>query len=431
MILSALDHYTENFNYPPGFDVHSEYHGDFADWLGDIGIGTRSGVPVTTETARRVSAFFGASRIVSSTIAGMPLDLIRSEGKRRDPATDLGLYNVLKTDPTTYSDSYTWRSCGLMDLILTGHWINIIDKPAGSAEPEGFIPVPTAAVEIELTKTGRKRYRINHGVQGQAEAFVGQTLSDDKVLDIVSFSDDYGVTGRSILQFARESLGLAIASESTAGSFFAQGLLNKGFFCIPDSMEQDEEDEFQESMKRQSGPGQVPVLPFGMTYKSASMSATDAQLLESRAMGVKDIARFFTMPPDVLGDTSAQPRANMEQNGIRLMTFALLPWAVGIEQAIGRQLLRRFSIYRSQQKGQVSLQVKHKFQGIMRADIIARSRALIQYLQWGVMTRDELREIEDLNPLPDRAAGSAILQPKAHGIAGEDSPSDNPGAVLL
>ena len=142
---------------------------------------------------------------------------------------------------------------------------------------------------------------------------------------------------------------------------------------------------------RPENTGKNMVLEAGMDYVAANrINPQDAQLLESRYFGIEEICRAFNVPPQLIGhtDKASSWASSLEQTNMAFLTYSLRPDLVRLEQLIARKLLTPTE----------RLKYKPRFsvEGLLRADSQARSQFYTTMLQNGVMSRNNVRELEDL-----------------------------------
>jgi HK97 family phage portal protein len=140
-----------------------------------------------------------------------------------------------------------------------------------------------------------------------------------------------------------------------------------------------------------AGDHTTPVLEWGMKYKGLGINQNDAQFLETRVHQVQDVARFFGLPPSVIGENSRNTFTNGEQQDIQYVKYALSPLCKSQETELEFKLLNRFD--------QEKMDIKYNLNALLRGDMITRARFGQIMVQSGTYTRNEVRDIEDMPPL--------------------------------
>jgi HK97 family phage portal protein len=149
------------------------------------------------------------------------------------------------------------------------------------------------------------------------------------------------------------------------------------------------------------------------------MNPEDAQMLETRKFNIEEICRWFRVPPFMIGHTekSTSWGTGLEQQMIGFLTFALRPYLTRIEQAIKRSLIpaeERDSVF-----------AEFKVDGLLRADSAARWSTYQIAVMNGIMTRNEVRGLENLPP--HDSADDLTVQSQNVPLGTEPTPQPIPG----
>lgn len=217
------------------------------------------------------------------------------------------------------------------------------------------------------------------------------------ILHIKGMSLD-GLVGLSPLAYARQSLGRALATEEAAGNTFKNGLAKRPVFKIERVLTKDQRDNFRTTLEAFQGAanaGKPFLLEGGMSVESLTMSPEDAEMLATRGFSVEDICRwFYRTPPQLIGHTSKASSwaSSLENTNLGFLTYGLRPLLTGVEQSINRSL---FAV--EQRKEFFS---KFRLDALMRADSAGRAALYASGSQNGWLLRDEIRELEDRDPIP-------------------------------
>ena len=131
-----------------------------------------------------------------------------------------------------------------------------------------------------------------------------------------------------------------------------------------------------------------------------SMNNEQAQLLESRKQGAIEICRLYKIPPHMIGELDRATNNNIEHQGLQFVIYTLLPWVKRIESAMMRDLLlpaERKDLY-----------IEFNLSGLMRADQKSRYGSYALGRQWGWLSVNDIRRLENLPPIPN---GDIYLTP--------------------
>jgi HK97 family phage portal protein len=344
---------------------------------------------VTPDGALRVSAVFAAVRLLADTLAALPLLVYRrlpnNGGKERAP--DHPLYDVLHTQPNAWQDSFQWRRMMMRHILLRGAGYNfIVPGPRGFADQ--LVPIhPDRVRKTEQLESGRLLYTI----QGKAGARV---YTQDQVFRLPGVSDD-GVTCKSVISYARDSIGLALATEGYASRLFSQGALHGGLIKLPTGVSLDNDASkrmaasFQDATAKQENWHRPVVLEQGADWVPMTMTAEDSQFLLSRKFSVTDIARWFGVPPHMIADLERSTNNNIEQQSLEFVTYDLTPWLVLWEQAIARDLILNRAVYF----------VEFNVDGLLRGDSAARGEFYSKLFSVAALSPNDILARENMNTL--------------------------------
>ncbi len=361
-----------------------------------------AGVPVTRDSALKVSAVYRAVSLISQTLAQVPLVVYRrlpNGGKRRD--YDNALYPILSERPCPEMDSFTFRETLQTHILLTGNAYCEIQRD-DRGRVRALWPLSPAAMTVERDRSTRRivyRYQVPDG--GQV-----QWLADPvrpPILHLKGLSTD-GLIGRSVLTAARDSLGLALAQQDYASRYFANDARPGGIIESPIALTEEAQGRLKSSWdaahRGLTHSHRIAVLEHGLSYKQTSLSAQDSQLLEQRKFSVQEIARLFGVPPHLLGDLDRATFSNIEQQSIEFLTYSMLPWFRRWEAALKRALMPLSNLHVP----------RFVIDGLLRGDQASRAQALAIGRQWGWLSQNDCRQLMDLNPI-DAPTADEYLTP--------------------
>ena len=342
---------------------------------------------VSADSAMRLAAVYACVRILSETMASLPLVLYRQrKDGGKDRVTDHWLYQVLAKRPNRYQNPFEWREMLQGHLALRGNaFCQIITD--GRGEITQLVPIHPDRVRMELLDSGEYRYRVRN--QGGQEML----LPRGQIWHLRGLSSD-GLFGLSPIDLARESLGMALAAQDYGARFFNNDAKpTGGWIEFPGTFkDQEAKRVFRESYQAaQSGDnrGKVLVLENGMKFHEVGVTNKDAQFLELRKFQITDIARLFRVPPHMIADLDRATFSNIEQQSLEFVMHTMTPWAERWEAAIEADLMLDGD----------ELEVEFDFANLMRGDAASRSAYYQSGIQNGWLTRNEARVAENLNPI--------------------------------
>jgi len=351
--------------------------------------GSASGVAVNDHAAMGVSAFFACLRLIASTIGSLPFPVLRrtSDGVVK-PATDTALYGVLHDSPNADQTPVDYIEFVAISMMMRGN--HFARKLKEGARLIGLEPVRPDIVTVRRATSGERRYRWTWDGKGF-------DLGEDDVFHVPGFGGG-PMGGLSIVQYARDSLGLAIAADRAAGAMFANGARPSGALKVKEWMEEqrrkDQRAALEDNFTGAMNTGRPLILEGGMEWQQISLNADDAQLLESRGWSVEEICRWFGVPPFMIGhnEKTTSWGTGIEQMLLGFQKFTLNPYLRRIEQAVRKQLL-------TPAERAAGLFAEFNLEGLLRADSQGRMNFYRGMTQIGAMTRNEVRAKENLPPI--------------------------------
>ena len=364
-------------------------------WGQFLGGHSSSGKRVTVDNAMQLSAVWSCVRIISTSVAGLPMGVYQREadGGRKD-ARDTLLYDIVHTSPNEDMTAFQFWQAMVAAMLLRGNAFAEIMRIGGRIIALDFL-LPSR-VDMDLDDDGRITYwyRPRKGPRRQIER--------QDMLHIPAFSLD-GRVGLSAIRYGADVFGAAMSADDAANGTFKNGLLPTVAFKVDRVLNPDQRDEFRDYVKQVSGAlnsGRSPVLEKGITPESIGINPVDAQLLESRGYSVEEVCRWFGVPPWMVGKTDSGSNwgTGLEQQMIAFLTFSISSITNQIQQCVNKRLLtpvERRSYY-----------AEFSLEAFLKADSAGRSAWYSQMTQNGIMTRDECRVKENL---PRHGGNAGVL----------------------
>ena len=386
--------------------------GDF--WFEPVSARTTSGARVSADSAMRLAAVYACVRILSETMAALPVVMYRARADgSKDIVTDHWLHRLLGCRPNRYQNAFEWREMLQGHLVLRGNAYNRI-MANSRGEILELMPIHPDRIRMELTPVGDYRYRVTDRLGNES------VLPRGEIWHLRGLSSD-GMMGLSPIELARESLGMALAAQDYGARFFANDAKpTGGWIEFPGSFKDAEAKKvFRESYQQaQSGAnrGKVLVLENGMKFHEVGVTNRDAQFLELRKFQITDIARLFRVPPHMIADLDRATFSNIEQQSLEFVMHTMTPWAERWEASIESELML---------DGE-ELEVEFDFGNLMRGDAASRAAYYQSGIQNGWLTRNEARVAENLNPIDGLDEPLRPLNMIEEGAAGNQTAPVNP-----
>lgn len=358
-------------------------HDDF--WYGDAGSMTRAGVRIGSDMAMRLTAVWSCVRVLAEAAGSLPLFVYERRGDGKVRAVDHPLYQVLHGQPNRHQTAIEWTEMQIAQLALRGNAYNWIDMSGGRLQ---LVPMHPDRTVPELdSKTDSLVYTYTNAA-GKREVYL-----EEEVLHVKILSMD-GLRGLNPIEHQREAMGMAWAAEDYGARFFANDATPRTVIEHPNHFKDDEGyDRFRRRwQKNQAGANRhmTAILEDGLQIKQLGISNEDAQFLETRKFQIAEIARIFRVPLHMINELDRATFSNIEQQSLEFVIFTLLPYLRKIEQAITAKLITRPERYF----------VEYLAEGLLRGDQAARSAYYSRGIHDGWLTRNEVRVLENRNPLP-------------------------------
>lgn len=348
----------------------------------DEGGRSPAGVRITPENATSVAAVFSCLRILAETVAGLPLHLLeRTESGGKRIARELPLYRRLHSQPNNWQTSFEWREQAVMHVGLWGDAFSEL-VPGASGAIDQIVPLHPSRMKVETLENGRLRYTYR-------EAKGRQTIyTDEQILHLRGPSDD-GVHGISPVEECRDAIALARACEVHGARFFGAGARPGFILSTENQLNADARRELAENWNRKHrGPHnahETAVLTGGLKpYEVPYASNTDSQYLELREHQLREIARLFRIPGYLLGLEAGSP-----QSEIQFVTHTIMPWLRRFESAFLRDLIVEDEKYLAE----------FDVRGLLRGDAASRSAYYRAMWDIGVVSTNDIRASENLDPV--------------------------------
>lgn len=358
-------------------------------------VAASSGANVDADSALRVAAVYRCVSILAGSLGQLPLVVYERTERGRRKAEERKEYRLLHREPNPEMTPIVWKETGQVHLCLRGNFFARIELTRGG-QPLALWPLRPENVSVER-KAGRLVYHVSLEDGGRED------LTPEEMIHIPALGFD-GLVGYNPIAVLRQSVGISIAAEETAGTLFSQGIRGSGILVAKSGIEPEAAQRFRAALEQEVG-GRLHraiVVSGDAEWKPLTITPDDAQFLETRRFQVTEIARIFGLPPHMVGDVEKTTSwgTGIEQQGIGFVVYSLAPWLVRWEQEITRKLF----------PGRFNDQffVKFNLNGLLRGDIKARYEAYQIGIQNGWLTPNDVLELEDMNTFPE---GDVHLQP--------------------
>lgn len=357
-------------------------------WYNPIGMASSSGMRITEGSAKRIATVLACVGVIGRNLGMMPCKIYTEapDGSKK-LVSNHPVYDVLYVRPNSQQTAFEFKQQMQGHLELRGNaYAEIIPGKRGPVDQ--LIPMHPDRVSVERMKpSGRLRYVYNDPLTNNT-----RNLVQEEVFHLRNFSDN-GAVGQSTIAMAADVFGVAMAQQDYSARFLKNDARPPFVFENTAFKTKESRQEFVDSWQEgQTGEhrGRAGILPPGVTVKELGVKPSDQQLLEARKFSRIEICSIFGVPPHLIGETEKTATyASVEQFNIMYAVHCILPRIVLWEQAIQRDLLTSDKYF-----------AKFSMAALLRGDTASRIAAYHLAIGDGWMCQDEVRALEDMNPIP-------------------------------
>jgi HK97 family phage portal protein len=330
----------------------------------------------------------------------------KSNGKDKVPGNPL--YRLLHDSPNPEMTAMQFRETMMAHVLLWGNGYAEIERD-GMDRIISLWPLPPNKVQVYRDDSAELYYEVTPDKPSEEK----RVLRKRQVLHVPGLSFN-GIIGYSPIAKLRESYGLAMAMEEFGARFFGSGTHPGLVVSHPGKLGKQAHENLDRSLaETYAGLGKshrILLLEEAMKVEKIGIAPEEAQFLESRKFQIAEICRAFRVPLHMVNELDRATFSNIEHQSLEFVMHCIRPWLVRLEQAYNMQLLntdleRRRYFW------------EHLIDGLLRGDIKSRYDAYAIGRQWGWLSADDIRELENMNPLPD-GRGEVYLTPMNMSVIG-------------
>ena len=365
---------------------------------------TTSGKPVNERTAMQTTAVYACVRILAAAVASLPLHVYEYQddgGKKL--VHDHPLYYLLHDEPNPEMTSFVFRETLMSHLLIWGNAYAQIIRD-GTGRVLGLYPLLPDKMDVQRDDRGNIYYVYsrNSDENPMFKEYGDIRLKAEEVLHIPGLGFD-GLIGYSPIAMAKNAVGMTLACEEYGASFFANGANPGGVLEHPGVLKDPSKvrESWNSVYRGVNNAHKIAVLEEGMKYQQIGIPPEEAQFLETRKFQINEIARLYRIPPHMIGDLDKSSFSNIEQQSLEFVKYTLDPWVIRWEQSLQRSLLL------PGEKGKYF--IKLNVDGLLRGDYQSRMNGYAVGRQNGWFSANDIREMENMNPIPDEEGGNLYL----------------------
>jgi len=359
-----------------------------------VGYESSAGQMVSSTSALQQSIVFNCVRVLAESVGMLPCRLFKKDGRNLLPASNHRLFELLTIAPNEYMTAQEFWELLVVCLCLRGNFYAYKVMALGNVIE--LLPLDPSIVTPKLKDDWTVEYKV-------AFADGTRTLSQDEIWHVRLLTVD-GLTGLNPIAYARHTLGLGQAMETHASTLFTNGAVTSGVLSTEQALTDDAfnrlKTQFQGEHMGVANAHKPMILEMGLNWKPISLNAQDTQFIESRRLTEEQICGLYRVPPHLVAKLEKMTLSNVENMGMSFVNFSLVPYLTRIEHRIHVGLLSK--------KDRLLYFAKFNAGALMRGDLKGRYESYGLGINWGILSPNDCRELEDLNP---RDGGDIYLTP--------------------
>lgn len=338
------------------------------------------GMLVSDQTAMNFTAVWAAIRILSESVAQLPLSVfeIDKSGNKTNSSSHQ-LYNLLHRKPNEMMTTYTFIQKCMYDLLTRGNSFVFINRN-NAGRPIELLPLDPGKVKL-VENDGKIFYEIEEG--GIIDSY--------DVLHFKILSKD-GYVGFSPIDVGAASIGYGLSLQTYANSYFSNSAKASGVLSTDRSLSDEAISRlrvsFNENYSNIQDANKTMVLEEGLKFQQISISNEASQFLQSREFSISEIARLMNLPNHLLRDLTKSSFNNIAEEGLNFVKYSLMPYLVMMEAEMNCKLFRK------NEEGR--FKIKFNVNALLRGTPKDRSEYYRTMLNIGAMSIDEIRQLEEL-----------------------------------
>lgn len=344
-------------------------------------------VYVSPATSMKLAAVYACIYVLSSSIAQMPLHIMRKTGNKVETAREHPAFYLLHDEPNEWQTSYKWRETKERHILGWGNgYTHIIRNRRGEiVSLECCTPWETTL----LNTGGRYTYGVYNELGNRA-------ISPHDMIHIRALGNDQRMGLSPILQHA-ETIGMGMSGQKYTSSFFGGNARPAGIVSVKGELQDAGWTRLKSMWQKasralRSQENKTMLLPAELDYKALTVSPVDAQLIDMLKLNRSMVAGIFNVPAHMINDLEKATFSNISEQSIQFVRHTIMPWVVNWEQELNRRLFTK-------QERSAGFYVRFNLAGLLRGTPKERADFYHFGIVDGWMSRNEARAFEDMNPV--------------------------------
>tara|TARA_R110002126_G_scaffold143105_1_gene289257 strand:- start:3386 stop:4621 length:1236 start_codon:yes stop_codon:yes gene_type:complete len=362
----------------------------YFSWLG--GATTKQGTPVSSASAKTLSAFYNGITILCNDYAKLPKYVIKKDGEDRKKETSHPVNKLVAKRPNAFMSAFNYDSIMMQCAILKGNAYSEIKRNAsGVVVSREYINETDTPVIVKKWQ-GKLYYQ-----------FDGKVLEGKDIEHVIGFSEN-GITGVGVVTYAAKSLGVALSSQEFAEEYYASRGIGMAVLTSATKMDPDAKKRYGDAIQSRLNSSEnfkVSVIDEAGSFQHIKLTPQESMFLETNKLAVQEVARWLNIPTHKLKDTENSNNSNMESTNIDYVSNSVIPWSIKFRQEQDYKLFSNSEMAKG-------LQIKHNTSSLLDADKKTQAEYFKTLLNSKVFVPNEVRAKLGFAPID---GGDVTLMP--------------------
>lgn len=335
-------------------------------------------------SAMNLSTVFRCVDLISDSLAGLPIRVVKDEGDCKNIVDNHSLNLVFSKGLSSNLTKFHFLKLLIQSVLLKGNGFALIERAVdGTVTGLRYLEAGDVNVHYEKGKKDSLYYTCT--------LVPNKRIEPCNIIHLRKYSND-GVNGKSVISYACRTINLSQSGENQANKIFTSGCNLAGVLTVQSTLTEQQRKAIHESWNKSmtDGGNGLAVLQGNMSYQPIQISPEDAQLLDSRLFQVEEICRFFGVNPVLVGDLSHSSYGSLEAAQQEFLLHTLLPYITMVEEEFTSKLFKP-----SEEGYRINLDET----AILRTDKTALATYYKTLLETGIYCCNEVRRELGLNPI--------------------------------
>lgn len=347
---------------------------------------------VTPRTAMSIGAVYSCVNLITETATLVSPKIYKYDVTGKQLVRDHDQLPILTKEANPYTSAIEFDKIWTASYLIWGNGYAEIRRNGRTGRPMQYINLEPWLVRPDFVN-GEKVYY--YSPDGTFEQSGTRLIKSRDMLHLADLSWN-NLEGESRIKLNATSINETLSISNYSKEMYDNGAYMMGLLISEAPMTNEALELLRSSIERKysSKSGQLGALPKGVKYEQLkhSMPMADAQIIEAKKLGVEGIARIFRCPLTLIQrGESADNKGDNEYN--TFLTTVIAPLKILKAAELNRKIFRKAEMSNHY--------VKYELKGLYRTDIKTRYEAHRIALDGGFMNADEVRDIEDLDPIPN------------------------------